>query len=108
MSHQTNSRKPTAAAQPVMRCRIDSDMVYANLYTPRWGESGRWSIFRPQKSTQRPFFSQSPKRVGSGPGGPPISSDAAGADCTTFAVRAAAESRSGALGGTTSEGAFGT
>jgi len=42
MSHHTNTRKPTAAAQPVIRCRIDSDIVYANLYTPRCGDSGRW------------------------------------------------------------------
>jgi hypothetical protein len=33
-----------------------------------------------QKSMQRPLFSQSPKRVGSGPSRPPISRGLAGAD----------------------------
>ena len=49
MSHHTNSRNPTAAAHPVMRCRMDSDIVYMNLYTPRWGDSGRWFIVVPLK-----------------------------------------------------------
>src|SRR3954464_12062532 len=70
------------AARPVIRCRIDSDIVYMNLYTPRCGESGRGETGRGefiQKSTQRPLRSQSPKRVGSGPFGPPISARLSGA-----------------------------
>jgi hypothetical protein len=35
---------------------------------PEW-----WAIVTNQKSMQRPAFSQSPKRVGSGPSRPPIS-----------------------------------
>src|SRR4051812_7404233 len=41
-SHHTKARNPAAAAHPVMRWRIDSDIVYANLYTPRCGDRGRW------------------------------------------------------------------
>src|SRR3546814_18530786 len=40
----------------------------------------------PQNSLQRPFFSQSPERVGSGPSRPPISGAgvASGTDCSVF------------------------
>ena len=51
---RTAGSRPTAAT-PVMRCRIDSDIVYMNLYTPRCGDSGRWFIVPPQKSMQRPL-----------------------------------------------------
>ena len=56
MSHQTNSRNPTVAAQPVIRCRIDSDIVYMNLYTPRWGDSGRWFIVPLEIDAAAVFF----------------------------------------------------
>jgi hypothetical protein len=66
------------------------------------GDNGRSAMPAPrQKSMQRPNFSQSPKRVGSGPGGPPVGAagrgvlpaagaagDAAGdPNCASFAVR---------------------
>ena len=41
MSHQANATNPTDVATPVMRCRIDNDIVYVNLYTPRCGDNGR-------------------------------------------------------------------
>src|SRR5436190_13274880 len=112
MSHHTNRRNPTAAAQPVIRCRIDSDIVYMNLYTPRCGDTGRWFIVPPQKSTQRPFFSQSPKRVGSGPGGPPISAGgtipAACRGSRGAIAQVTARVTAETLGESTSEGTFGT
>src|ERR1043165_5997916 len=42
ISHHANTRKPTEAATPVRRCRMDSDIVYVNLYTLRCGDRGRW------------------------------------------------------------------
>ena len=58
---------------------------------------------------QRPFFSQSPKRVGSGPCGPPDSTaswmSAAGRACEPCAPAGSAAATSGT---STSEGAFGT
>jgi hypothetical protein len=35
INHHANNRKPNDAATPVMRWRIDSDIVYMNRYTPR-------------------------------------------------------------------------
>jgi len=54
-----------------------------------------------QKSIQRPFFSQSPKRVGSGPVGPPISrcwSDSVVAGAVAQADRSLAALRRAAVG----------
>lgn len=48
-----------------------------------------------QKSMQRPFFSQSPKRVGSGPGRPPISR--AGRSCLAGRIAAGSAGRTGAV-----------
>src|SRR5690349_21443403 len=73
-------------------------------------EVGRqWTLVHGiQKSMQRPLRSQSPKRVGSGPVGPPCSVSASGATRGAVTPGEAATSASGTVGESTSEGAFGT
>ena len=69
---------PTARTTPVARCRIEVTIWICQRYTCRCGDRGRWRLLirwivsavrparvawleaRRQKSTQRPFFSQSP------------------------------------------------